>query len=1150
MLNFRILSIKSKFIFMVSFLVIVFLVFGIYTLQAEEKLTNVTSDIYNHPLVVSNASNEVITDVIKIHREMKDIVLSTTEVELQESIIKIQLLEVDVYDNLELIHTNILGEEGHVLLNDVMQSFIDWEDIRETVITFVINGDLESAAAITKGAGAKHVLNLEFLADEMHNYALDKADGFLLESEELSQSIRTSTTVFLIVGITLSIGLATLIVSNVIISINNLRNKMDHLSTTGKLERVRIEGSVEITSLADSFNYLVEEVNDQLLLKDETKSFSSAFDFEANTKVILNKLSKLIASTIDVESVLIYSLDGDMLKLKGNYSFSSKYKHMLEVKIGEGVIGQIYNDPKHRIIKQTDVKHKLVTGNNEISFAESHLLPIMSDKKFYGAIEVDSLRILKEWDLDYLENISRELGIFLSITDQNERITSLLKVTEADKQKVALQAEELRVSNLELEETTSELEHQQNELIQQAAVQNQLNVELNERTQQIQSQSDEMRQKNDELEKIQDELLSSNKMLVESDKYKSDFLTNMSHELRTPLNSIILLSSILTKNKADSLNSSDVKKADIINSAGKELLGLINDLLDLSKIESGKVDVRLSSIDMDDLFAKDYDLFNEVAKEKNIELIFNNRISNFMSDSDKINQIILNLIANALKFTEKGSITVSAKYGKDDKYPIQISVKDTGIGISESKKNLIFDEFRQADSGITRKYGGTGLGLAISTGLAEILGGKITLSSKLGLGSTFTLHLSDKIIDSPEREVIVESKIIDDRNYIKPKDKVLLIIEDDFDFVNSVKNMINQMGYKMVHSPTGREGLELASKFNVDGVILDLILPDISGEEVLHKLKSNVYTRKIPVYIVSQKDMESDNHLLTLGAKIAIKKSDDSNVDMRKFFDALREHEATPKRILLIEDSIAEQIVIKELLGEDYVLDIANSVKEAKEKLSSNKYDAAIVDLVLGQESGIDVCKSVKKLGLRTPVILYTAKDLSEKEARELSKYSDSIILKTVNSHGRLLEELSVFIGSRLYKEDEKFSSSSNFKGMRVLICDDDAKNIFSLSEALESLGIEVFEAFNGKEALEFLEKDNKINLILMDIMMPIMDGIEAIKHIKSNIETKDIPIIAVTAKAMKGDKESFIEVGASDYISKPIDFDILGKLIAIWASK
>jgi CheY-like chemotaxis protein/two-component sensor histidine kinase len=608
--------------------------------------------------------------------------------------------------------------------------------------------------------------------------------------------------------------------------------------------------------------------------------------------------------------------------------------------------------------------------------------------------------------------------------------------------------------------------------------------------------------------------------------------------------------------KREDLSSKDIERIEVIKNASTELLELINNLLDISKIESGKMEVSKDVVSTITLGQNMKKKFETTALSKGIDFKVEDKVmTEFKTDKRKLKQILNNFLSNAFKFTKEGEVKLIFEESEDNNYSFKISVKDTGIGIDQSKQREIFEKFKQGDSSITREFGGTGLGLAISTEMANLLGGKLRVESELNLGSTFSLYLPGTMVSniSKGKGDVRDSEVLSDK--IEDSDMFVLIIEDDEDFIKEIKPYINAMGFKVVAALSGYEGITKASSNKPDGIILDLVLPDISGGRVLKELKINPATRGIPVHIMSFKDMDNSLSFKKMGAIGYTQKTPNLELDAKEVVEnIIKIKNKVPKSILLVEDDEVEIESMTEML-KDWNLEI-DTVKTAEagiDKIKNKDYDAVVLDLRLKDSNGIDVCKFVKKESISVPIIIYTAKSLSEEEYRELKKFSDSIVLKSADSKGNLLEEVAVFI-HKIYdwKDGQREISSEikNLEGKRILLCDDDSRNIFALTGLLEDFGVEVKECYNGKEALDILEKDNDFDLILMDIMMPVMDGYTAIGKIKEQKNTSNIPIIALTAKAMKGDRESCLAAGADDYMSKPVDMDLLLKLINLWVSK
>jgi CheY-like chemotaxis protein len=643
-------------------------------------------------------------------------------------------------------------------------------------------------------------------------------------------------------------------------------------------------------------------------------------------------------------------------------------------------------------------------------------------------------------------------------------------------------------------------------------------------------------------------------------------LANMSHELRTPLNSIILLSDMLQDDIFGHLDDEEIKKVSIIHSSGNELLRLINDVLDLSKIEAGKMDIIVDSFESSTFNEEVEAQFEHQAEEKNLEFTTSDSYKGIIySDRDRLAQIVRNLISNALKFTKQGTISLDIQSVKNNS--IKISVSDTGIGISDDKLRSIFEAFQQADGSTSRIYGGTGLGLSISKELVHMLGGEISVKSSINEGSTFSLIIPNmdkdtnqdkdnlKQIGNLKKVELKESnnfniKNIDDRELVTAVDKVFLIIEDDKKFAGILREKINKSNEYALIAFNGEDGLQLAKEYDVKGVLLDLGLPDMNGIDVLKEFKMNPSLRKIPVYVISGE--EKAKQTLEHGA-IGYHMKPVARDDISHAIEKINSfNEKKVKDLLLVENDDAQREALLEFTQSGSVKSTGVSSKyEALRELDKGIYDGIIIDLGLSDGNGYEICEYIKENNIQIPIIIYTGKNLSAEEEQKLRQYTDTIVIKTVASQIRLLEEVDIFMHRVKVKNKDKIQNINDIdlSGTKILVADDDIRNIYVLSEALGSKGAKIITANNGKEAVDSLDAHSDIDVILMDIMMPVMDGYEATKIIKSNAKTKDIPIIAVTAKAMAEDRIKAIEAGCDDYISKPLKMDILLGIVKSWIS-
>jgi len=728
------------------------------------------------------------------------------------------------------------------------------------------------------------------------------------------------------------------------------------------------------------------------------------------------------------------------------------------------------------------------------------------------------------------------------------------------------QQEELRQMNEELEEQTQFLKQQQEEL-------QMTNEELEEQTQSLEI-------KNIEVQTAKNDIEQKTKQLEISSKYKSEFLANMSHELRTPLNSLLILSKDLSENRNNNLDSIQVESAEIIYKSGRDLLVLINEVLDLSKIEAGKMTINIEDVSLKKLTNELIREFKHQAEEKGLKLsakLDNELPETIRTDPQRLNQILKNLLSNAVKFTEKGSVNIHISQGSDNK--VIISVTDTGIGISEDKQISVFEAFQQAEGGTSRKYGGTGLGLSISRELARLLGAEIRLSSKINAGSVFSLIIPLEIredleplkIDTIRKSALFDNQssnvdkylnypsIADDRKTITGSDKKVLIIEDDLKFASILLKLANKKGFKCLSAATGEDGLFLASKYKPQAIILDMTLPGINGHDVLSGLKSNPSVRHIPVHIISARERSLES--IREGAVEYLVKPIDKK-DLEEAFNRIENFvDRKIKNLLIIEDSENARKAMRILIGNgDVSCFEAGTGKAGLALYEQNHIDCIILDIGLPDMSGFEFIRKMENIKEHNipPIIVYTGKELSKEENNELQKYAESIIIKGVKSEERLLDETSLFLHrtiSNLPKTKQLiinnlYDKESVFHSKKILVVDDDMRNLFALSKVLTERGMEILKAENGKIALEMLDRHPDIHLVLMDIMMPEMDGYEAMKRIRNQIKFKKLPVIALTAKAMKDDKQKCIDAGANDYITKPIDVERLLSLMRVWLSQ
>lgn len=886
-----------------------------------------------------------------------------------------------------------------------------------------------------------------------------------------------------------------------------------------------------------------------------------------------------------VGAIYLFNQKTQRLSLTGGYAFDYKKGKNKEINLGEGLVGQVALEKKLKQLK--DIPADYITVNSGLGHTPPNtlvVLPILFEEEIIAVMELGLSTETNPVMLDFFQRIAVNIGIGINSARARAQLRDLFMQTQQQAEELESQQEELRTTNEELIHKSEELQASEEELRVQQEELRQTNAELEENASQLEERNISVNQAREAMKLKAEELEVSS-------KYKSEFLANMSHELRTPLNSILILARILKENRPDNLNEEQLKYAGVIHNAGSDLLSLINDILDLSKIESGKVDLDIEPVRPEEIKHNMESLFTEIANSKKINFVANlspDLPQKINTDLSRIEQIIKNLLSNAFKFTpENGEIKFEIAPAQQDIQfysdnlkeaatgIIAFSVKDSGIGIPADKQKLIFEAFKQADGTTSRKYGGTGLGLSISKELANILGGEIQVDSEPGTGSCFTLYLpveiSEEQLNAAETEKQQEPIIVPlvpeaasvpvSRN----QKQTLLIIEDDEVFADVLKDYAIEKGFEPMLAYTGDGGLAMAIEKLPDAIILDVMLPVMDGWAVLKQLKSNPQTKQIPVHMMSAGDGKGERALKEGAIGFLKKPIDKDRLDGA--FSILNSGHITYnfKSVLLIEDQELQSLAVREqLITKDIEVAQAFTGKEAIELLDAQAFDCIILDLNLPDISGFDLLDQIKtqERFAHIPVIINTAMELDQDKIAHIMKYSEAMVLKSNKSNDRLIDEVSLFMNKLKNADDFKPAQKGAvtnktvstiekaLKNKTILITDDDMRNIFALSSALQVYDINIVIANNGKEAILKLEEpNNKIDLVLMDIMMPEMNGYEAMTAIRLMREYKKLPIIALTAKAMKNDREKCIEAGANDYIAKPVDIDQLLSMLRVWLS-
>ena len=967
---------------------------------------------------------------------------------------------------------------------------------------------------------------------------------------------------------------------NVNLLADNLTNQVRAIAevatavTKGDLTRsIQVEASGEVAELKDNINTMIDNLRlttdrntEQDWLKTNLARFTGMLQGQRDLATVGRMLLSELAPLVNAQQGVIYQMeteDSASMVLLSAFADDGESGHLRRLKLGDGLVGQVAAEKRRMLI--SDLPEKTVpirSGLFEAVPRNVIVLPVLFEDRVKAVIELASLNAFTASHLAFLEQLTASIGIVLNSIEATMQTEGLLKQSQ---------------------QLAAELQTQQKEL-------QQTNEQLAQKAQQLAEQNVEVERKNQEIEQARRALEEKAKELALTSKYKSEFLANMSHELRTPLNSILVLGQQLSENPDHNLTPKQVEFARTIHGAGTDLLNLISDILDLSKIESGTVSVEAEEVFFANLLEMVARPFRHEAENRRLafEVQSDPHLTrSLVTDSKRLQQVLKNLLSNAFKFTEHGSVRLAVKVspgGWSQDHPIlsgaasvvAFEVTDSGIGIAPDKQRIIFEAFQQADASTSRKYGGTGLGLAISRELASLLGGEIQLRSTPGQGSTFTLYLPLTYVGPSAPKLtpdwrtpstplqlsnIVVSEhpveaIADDRDNLQPDDPILLIVEDDPHYARVLLDLSRDKGFKVLVALRGAEALALAREFHPTAVSLDVFLPDMLGWTVLNHLKQDPATRHIPVQMLTLD--EDRHHGLARGAFAFVTKPT-SPVELESALSRIKEYAAPRrKRLLIVEDNPAEQMSIRELLGYDDIdVTVAATGADALDMVQNEAFDCVVLDLRLPDMTGFDILERIRDIPdvSDLPVVVFTGKELSPEEDARLHTLARSVVVKGVESPERLLDETALFLHrvvADLPQEKQKMldrlhRSDEALVGKKVLVVDDDMRNIFALSSVLERRGMAVLTAGTGREAIAMLESTPDVAICLMDIMMPEMDGYATMQVIRQNPSFRRLPIIALTAKAMKGDREKCLEAGASEYLAKPVNTEQLLSALRMW---
>ena len=966
--------------------------------------------------------------------------------------------------------------------------------------------------------------------------------------------------------------------------------------STGDLEQ-----KVPIKSERDTLGYAVNKMTENLQqlteqherdrwLKTGQTELAGRMQGQPDLGTLSNQIVEHLVEYLGAQAGALYVADSEgTLWLSGAYAHGGEDQIARSFTPGEGLVGQAASMARPIVLSEVPEDYGKVRSalGGAVPRAVG-IFPLVHEGEIQGVLEVGSLTRLAEEDRVLLQTISEAVAVAINSAKARERAAELLAETRRKSEELQRQSGELRAANEELEEQTEALRRSEEELQSQQAELQATNEELEEKSEFLSQQKSEIERKNQQLERTQQELEQKAEELALSSRYKSEFLANMSHELRTPLNSLLILAKVLADNEDGNLDGRQVEAATVIHTSGRDLLNLINDILDLSKVEAGMLQVRVESVDLEQISRSLERQLSVMARQQGISLSVEldpGLPGRVISDGKRLEQILRNLLSNAIKFTEQGAVRLHVHRPaagvllQDPRLAdgVAFSVEDSGVGIPEAQQQAIFEAFQQVDGSTGRNHGGTGLGLAISRELARLLGGQIQVRSHEGEGSTFTLYLpprTDAVRTPSDRQrptltpihphlVVPEPTpgplpmpVPDDRQSIRDGDRVLLIIEDDPASLEELAGLARGKGYRCLCANDGASGLRLAHEFKPTAIILDLGLPDVQGLGLLKQLKADPATREIPVQILSAQD--PDERSLEAGAMGFLTKPASREAIEQVFLELEQQGQERIKSVLLLEDEQQIREIIGRLLRLKGVqVEGTGRGQRGLELLREGSFDCVILDLQLEDMSGFDWLRQIdeEQAGQLPPLIIYTGRELTRDEHQELLRHTSAIVVKGANSHERLLDEATMFLHSvdsslpeerraavRMVHDPEQV-----LEGRKVLLVDDDMRNNFALSSVLQRHGIQVVMADNGQVCLDRLAAEPDVDMIIMDIMMPVMDGYEAMRRVRAIKEFVALPIIALTAKAMPDDRARCVEAGASDYMTKPLEVDRLLSMMRVW---
>lgn len=1236
------MKIKTKLIIGFSLIFVLFMGITSFGYERLNQMNQSMEHFYDNRFEKVRIAYSIRGEVNASVRIIDDIVLG--EQDPADGLVGITTRITNAAQKYKLLSSMDLEPSEQEFVNGILKNSEGYVQALKSFAALVNKGDINEAKKLYSETLRQEQENVIESLDELVEFQEAALKQEMSASKEMYNWSVQFVAILTLIGLLFGLGIALWVFPSITKGLNLLSRMADRFGK-GRLRGFslfEIKSTDELGDLAKVFKKIALD----LQAKNEREAaLSNIQKRQARINSQIARVTELIQQGTDVKLVaqlfisefspvlgasygVLYMTNpfsgGRRMELSGSYATLDEHEggvHGAPATIGpgEGLLGQCIMDSQPIIMNELPHGYVRVgSGLGEIHPKALIIQPIMHENAVIGVLELASVSKFSSENIELLEFLCEKLGTIVNNIFSRQRVEELLRESQAMTEELQAQSEELSCQQEELRETNDKLEGQRNELknseLQLQQQQEELehtNQELTVKTTALEEYINRMEQQNSQIAKANSELERQALQLAMTSKYKSEFLANMSHELRTPLNSLLILSEFLAENKEGNLTDKQREYMRTIQYSGHDLLKMIDEILDLSKIDAGKMDIHPEWMVLNDVSTFLNHMYAPMVSQKNLSLSIEIEadIPNVIwTDGHRLKQILRNLMSNAIKFTDNGSITLTMRrpaveeqksigWTKDISY-IAFSVLDSGIGIPPDKKELIFEAFHQADGTTSRKFGGTGLGLTISKELARLLGGWIHLETELGKGSIFTLVLPERIQDNvnhlvdtiepfrsdwaavsseamlglestssqynqdaenSESEKSVdqhENRPNDDRDSLSEEDKVLLIVEDDVNFAKVMLEMAHSRGFKAIVAIRGDEGLELAKSLKPHAIILDIQLPVMDGWSVLNELKSSPDTRHIPVHVVSV--MEQTGQGLKMGAIDYLQKPANGDQLGQVFANISSALESKPKKLLLIEQNKEMRQSLTDLIVyDDVIVTAVSDSEQGWSKLKEEHFDCIVLDSNLPGDTGIEFLERIQKSieWSKTPIILHGSDEDDGLTLRKIRKLADSIVIKDVKSPERLLEETALFlhrVEADLPEDKRKLlnklhNKNTPFENKIILLVDDDIRNVFALSSVLEHRGMTVIYAENGMEALNKLEEEPDIDLVLMDIMMPEMDGYEAMSRIRQRDNWRNLPIIALTAKAMKDDRNKCIEAGASDYITKPVNSEQLLSLMRVW---